>query len=112
MRLCDGEPAGWGRGTLTGIVRDASGAAVVGARATAHWQSTLGQAAGDSVSQQVTVTSDAHGRITFCQVPSDRRVTVDIVLREGMRPFRADVVLGAREVRRLDLALPPPKPNE
>ena len=113
MRLCDGEPAGWGRGTLTGIVRDAStGATIAGARATARWLSTLGQAAGDSVPQQVSVESDQGGRVTFCDVPSDRRVTIQIVPREGAPPFTVETTLRAREVQRLDLELRAPSPNE
>ncbi len=113
MRLCKGEPAGWGRGTITGVVRDAStGAAVAGVRATATWQSTLGQAAGDSVAQSAMARSDSRGRYTFCQVPSDRRVTIRVAAREGATPVHAEVVLGAREVRRVDVTLPGAKPNE
>jgi hypothetical protein len=113
LRLCDGAPAGWGRGTLTGIVRDAStDAPIAGARATAHWLSTVGQASGDSVAQQVSVESDARGRVTFCDIPSDRRVTIQVVPREGAPPFIVETTLRAREVQRLELALRAPSPNE
>jgi hypothetical protein len=74
--------------------------------------STAGRAAGDSVPAQLLGTTDARGTVTFCEVPSGRTVTVTVQHPAGGAVPPQAVVLGAREVRHLELATGPRQPNE
>jgi len=112
-RLCQGRAAPWGRGTLHLTVRDAAtGAPLAGLTASARWMSTAGRAAGDSVPAQLVGTTDARGTVTFCEVPSGRTIIVTVPHPAGGAGTPQAVVLGAREVRHLELATGARQPNE
>lgn len=109
MRLCKGEAAPFGHGTLRVIVHDsASGASRANVSATLRW--TRVSAAGDSVAVGAEAQSDASGYLTFCAVPADRTLTLAV----GQAPHASTstLMLRAREIRRVDVRLAATKPNE
>lgn len=113
LLLCDGHAASWGRGTVHATLRDpATAAPVAGARVTMQWLSTIGQPAGDSVPQRVTRVSNATGDVTFCEVPSDRRLTLQVDRADGVASARVETSVAARAVRHLDIARAAARPNE
>lgn len=113
LALCDGRAAAWGHGTLHVIVRDAAnGEPRSGVEATLRWMSTVATAVGDSVPQARTVTSDARGMVAFCDVPSDRTLTLEAPGGTGARAVQLRTQLRAREVRHVELLLRAPGPNE
>lgn len=113
LLLCDGRAASWGRGTVHATLRDpVTGAPVAGARVTMQWLSTIGQPAGDSVAQRVTRVSDAQGQVTFCEVPSDRRLTLRVGPANGGALARVETSIAARAVRHVDVTLAAGRPNE
>ncbi len=112
-RLCQGRAAPWGRATVHLTVRDpASGAPLPGAVASAHWMSTAGRAANDSVPALTEGTTDSRGQVTLCEVPSGRPVTLRVSPPGGGNAESRVVELGGREVRHLDVAIGARAPNE
>jgi hypothetical protein len=109
---CDGRGlVGTWHGHAT--LRDpATAAPVAGARVTMQWLSTIGQPAGDSVAQRVTRVSDAQGQVTFCEVPSDRRLTLRVGPANGGALARVETSIAARAVRHVDVTLAAGRPNE
>ncbi len=111
-RLCGGREVPFGRGTVHLTVRDsASHQPVEGTVATARWMSTLGRAAGDSVPVLAEQRSDGRGMLTFCEVPADRAITIQLspAARSPVAPIRLTIT--GRELRHLDVTLAPP-PSE
>ena len=108
-RLCGGREVPFGRGTVHLTVRDsATGRAMEGVAATAHWMSTIGRVVGDSVPVTADQRSDTRGMLTFCEVPSDRTVTIQLAApgRAPLAPIR--LTLTGRELRHLDVTVAPP----
>lgn len=108
MQLCGGRAAPWGRGTLHVTARDSvTGAPVSGVRATLSWMSTIGQAHGDSVPAETHASSDAHGNLTFCDVPSDRTLILRVDPRPGASAELLRTMIRAREVRHVEVRVAP-----
>lgn len=110
MRLCNGEAAPFGRGTVRVVVRDAErGAPRANVDAMLRWTSV--GAGGDSVAARAEGRSDAAGFVTFCAVPADRALTLAV----GPAPsaWSSTLTIRAREIRRVDVRLgAAPGPNE
>lgn len=113
MRLCNGEAAPFGHGTVHLVVRDsASGAPLAGAAATLRWMSAAGRAAGDPVAVEKEATSDARGMLAVCAVPSEREATLRVTPATGGAAVTRVLVIRAREVHHVEVRLAPSPPTE
>lgn len=110
MRLCKGDAAPFGRGTVRVALHDAvSGAPRTNVDATLRWTSV--GAGGDSVATMAEARSDSAGFLTFCAVPADRTLSLDV--GQASEALSTTLTIRAREVRRVDVRLGgPARPNE
>lgn len=110
MRLCKGEAAPFGRGTVRVVVRDSvSGVPRANVDATLRWTSV--GAGGDSVAARAEARSDTDGYLTFCAVPADRALMLAVGQARGAATLA--LTIRAREIRRVEIRVGAAlRPNE